>query len=70
MSTPRWPDPSLRPLPVEDLWARGPEWEVLLRDPTNIGEGREFWWDPVHGWIKHEGPTIEVTIPPDHTRPY
>jgi len=69
MSTP-WPDETLRPLPVEGLAERGPEWEPLGRNPADVGECREFWWDPVHGWIRHCGPTVVVTIPPDYTKPY
>ena len=62
--------PDKRELPVEDLWCRDPEWEVLERSPADVGEGREFWWDPVHGWVKHEGPIIQVTVPPNYHRPY
>ena len=59
-----------RPLPVEGLLLRDPEWEVLERGAADQGEGREFWWDPVHGWVWHQGPIVQVTVPPNHLRPY
>jgi hypothetical protein len=67
MSTPA---DDLRPLPVEGLLWRGPEWEVMERGAADQGEGREFWWDPIHGWVKHQGPIVQVTIPPDYSKPY
>jgi hypothetical protein len=61
-------DPSLRELPVEDIDIRDPEWEVLERgDPTQPSEGRIVYWDPVHGWIKSEGPIVQIKPP---LRPY
>lgn len=61
-------DPSLRPLPLEDLDIRDPEWEVLERGyGQGPSEGRIVYWDPIHGWIKSEGPKIQVKKP---LRPY
>jgi len=62
--------PDKRELPVEDIWLRGPEWEIMERGAADMGEGREFWWDPVHGWVAHRGPIVQVSIPPNHLKPY
>jgi len=56
------------PLPVEDTTFRDPEWEELQRGPgQGPSEGRIVYWDPIHGWIKKEGPVIECKRP---LRPY
>ena len=62
--------PDKRELPVEDVYTRDPEWEVIQRSPADQGEGREFWWDPIHGWVKHCGPIVQVSVPPNHLKPY
>ena len=65
-----WPDTTKRVLPVEDLWLRDPEWEVMQRSPSDQGEMREFWWDPIHGWVKSDGPIVQVSVPPNYLFPY
>lgn len=66
MSAPR--DPSLRVLPVEGLNIRDPEWELLERNAgAGPSEGRDVYWDPIHGWICKTGPKIQVKRP---ERPY
>lgn len=61
-------DPDLRELPVEDIDIRDPEWELVERAPgSGPSEGRIVYWDPVHGWIKSEGPKIQIHPP---LRPY
>jgi hypothetical protein len=62
--------PDKRELPVEDRYFRDPEWEVIERGAADVGEGRQFWWDPIHGWIKRDGPIVQVQIPPRYLRPY
>jgi hypothetical protein len=62
--------PDKRELPLEDLAIRDPEWEVLGRGAADQGEGRQFWWDPIHGWVCSTGPIVQVTVPPNHLRPY
>jgi hypothetical protein len=54
------------PLPVEGM-SRDPEWEVLQEGYGQQGEGRVISWDPVHGWVKMDGPKIQVQRP---LRPY
>jgi hypothetical protein len=57
-----------RPLPVEGLDIRDPEWEELERGPgQGPSEGRVVFWDHIHGYIKKEGPKIQVKRP---LRPY
>ena len=56
--------PRLYPLPLEGLNIRDPEWQELERGyGQGPSEGRVVLWDPIHGWIKKEGPTMLVTPP-------
>ena len=60
--------PDKRELPVQDIQFRDPEWEELVRgDPTSVSEGRQVFWDPIHGWFYQTGPTIQIKPP---LRPY
>jgi hypothetical protein len=60
--------PDKRELPVEDISFRDPEWEVLERAAgQGPSEGRVIYWDPIHGWLRTEGPKWIVKKP---ERPY
>ena len=53
--------PDKRELPVQDIQFRDPEWEELVRGPgQGPSEGRQVFWDPIHGWFYQTGPTIQV----------
>lgn len=55
-------DADKRPLPVEDIQFRDPEWEELVRTPgAGPSEGRTVYWDHVHGWVYMTAPKIQVT---------
>lgn len=51
------------PVYVEDATIRDPEWQPIEEGPSNQGEGRKFFWDPIHGSIRVEGPVIQVKPP-------
>jgi len=56
-------DPDKRPVPVEDIQFRDPEWEELQRAAgQGPSEGRQVYWDPIHGWFYKTGPKIQVTV--------
>jgi len=64
--------PDKRDLPVQDTLYRQPEWESLQ---YTYGAGptdgtRDIQWDPIHGWVKNDGPVYTYHIGQDRTRPY
>jgi hypothetical protein len=47
-----------------------PEWELVPRSYGDSGESRQFWWDPVWGFVAHEGPIVQVDIGYRRVKPY
>lgn len=54
------------PVYVEDATIRDPEWVEMEQSPPMPGEGRSFFWDPIHGYVKVEGPVVVVSRGPIH----
>jgi hypothetical protein len=57
------PPRTIRPIPVEDLSTREPEWE-----PIELGYGqpptlRDFEYDPLHDDVRVFGPVIVIHPP-------
>lgn len=58
-------DPSKRPLPLEDLNIRPPEWEELVRNPGAgpLEADRHVYWDYVHGWVYQTAAVVQIRRP-------
>jgi len=48
---------------VEDASTREPEWEPIEEGFSYQGEGRNFFWDPIHGHVMVTGPKIAYKPP-------